>query len=412
MRQTFFLRKPKETKPTLILFSCSFKNEEKQFIYSVRESIHPENWSFEKNRPKNKGKQVAIDQRRINNILNQYEDEFYTFQARCEMSKVKFTSALLKNHLDEVFGHVAKKKTTFFEVYDLFMDEKIKRKEWKKSTVNRYINIRNLLVDFQRVKKHKLTFSKINNTFYTEFIDYCYDHKNHYSNTFNRNMGLFKTFMFWSLKKEYTYNNKFVEFKRPPRVLTRQEALNLEEVKRVYEYPFENETLNEVKDCFIFQCLTGMRFGELKFINRRIINSNNCIVLKEEKDSSKSAREIPLMSISKSILEKYNFKLPLIAEQNHNNYIKEIMKNTGFNHEVEFTRTQGVEQTLFIKKFYERISTHTARRTFVTIMRNKGVPDKIIMSITGHKDIKTFNAYHQVNDDAKISAVKSVFDNF
>ena len=45
-------------------------------------------------------------------------------------------------------------------------------------------------------------------------------------------------------------------------------------------------------------------------------------------------------------------------------------------------------------------------------MRNKGVADKTIMSISGHKDIKTFNMYHQVNNEAKIHAVKSVFENF
>lgn len=45
-------------------------------------------------------------------------------------------------------------------------------------------------------------------------------------------------------------------------------------------------------------------------------------------------------------------------------------------------------------------------------MRNKGIPDKTIMAITGHKDLKSFNMYHQVNNEAKINAVKSVFDNF
>jgi hypothetical protein len=45
-------------------------------------------------------------------------------------------------------------------------------------------------------------------------------------------------------------------------------------------------------------------------------------------------------------------------------------------------------------------------------MRNKGIADKTIMSISGHLDIKTFNMYHQVNNDAKVSAVQSVFDSF
>jgi len=43
-------------------------------------------------------------------------------------------------------------------------------------------------------------------------------------------------------------------------------------------------------------------------------------------------------------------------------------------------------------------------------MRNKGIADKTIMSITGHKDLKTFNMYHKVNDDAKLNAVLEVFN--
>jgi len=135
MKQTFYLRKPKGIKPTLILFSCFFKNEEKQFVYSTRVSIIPDQWDFKNNRPKNKGKNIAIDQRQITNTLNKFVDEFYTFQARCEMGKIQFTSQLLKDHFNQEFGNIVLKKSTFFEVYDLFMDEKIKRKEWKKSTI-------------------------------------------------------------------------------------------------------------------------------------------------------------------------------------------------------------------------------------------------------------------------------------
>lgn len=88
------------------------------------------------------------------------------------------------------------------------------------------------------------------------------------------------------------------------------------------------------------------------------------------------------------------------------------MKIAGFDDEVEFTRNKGVEQVTFIKKYYERISTHSARRSFITIMRNKGVADKTIMSISGHTDIRSFNIYHQVDDLAKKDAVQKIFSNF
>ena len=152
-----------------------------------------------------------------------------------------------------------------------------------------------------------------------------------------------------------------------------------------------------------------MRYGELKLINKRIITSNKCILLKEEKNTTKEARMIPLSQMAMTILVKYDFILPLISNQKQNERIKEVIKKVGLSHEVQYTRTKGVVQEIFIKQFHERISTHTARRSFITIMRNKGIADKTIMSISGHKDIKTFNMYHQVDDTARVKAVQMVF---
>ena len=45
-------------------------------------------------------------------------------------------------------------------------------------------------------------------------------------------------------------------------------------------------------------------------------------------------------------------------------------------------------------KKYERVSTHTARRSFITNMLNAGVPNKVIMGITGNKSIVTFQNYY------------------
>jgi len=411
MKQTFFLRKPKDTKETLILFSCYFKNEQKQFVYSTRQSILPDHWDFENKKPKNKGKNISIDQKNISGILNKYTDEFNTYHSQCEMSKIEFTSQLLKNHLNKVFGNIVSKKTTFFEVYDQFTEEKIKRKEWKNATVKRYKNIKNLLLEFEKNKKFKLTFTKMNNSFYTEFLDFCFGYKNHFSNTVHRNLGLIFTFMNWSLENKFTYSSEYKKFKKPVKVLTRQEAFTLEELIRLFNFELKSDSLSEGKDMFILQCLTGLRYGDM--INIRKSNVyDDYFILKEIKDGKKNEREIPLIAISRAILEKYSYDLPLISNQKQNNRIKDVLKDVGFDREVEYTRTKGVEQVLFVKKFYERISTHTARRTFITIMRNKGIADKTIMSISGHKDIKTFNMYHQVNNNAKINAVKSVFDNF
>ena len=60
--------------------------------------------------------------------------------------------------------------------------------------------------------------------------------------------------------------------------------------------------------------------------------------------------------------------------------------------------------------FYDRISTHTARRTFITMMKRQGKSDKLIASMTGHTDMKTLNAYYQVDTPEKQEAMDEVFN--
>ena len=44
------------------------------------------------------------------------------------------------------------------------------------------------------------------------------------------------------------------------------------------------------------------------------------------------------------------------------------------------------------------------------MMKKKGHSDKLIASISGHKDFKTLNMYYQVDDESKNEAVKKTFD--
>lgn len=409
MRYSFNLNKPSSQTETVIFFVCHFKKEKRKFKYSIQKSICPLNWDFKNRSPNTRGENVAKNYSGISKRMRAFEDEFGFITGNSALGQVAFDSHVLKDHFDRVFKkeHTA---SSFFEVYDKFTNERIKLKEWKKGTVKRYANIKNLLLEFEGLYKYKLTFNTINSRFFTLFTDFCYEDKNHYINTYSRNVGLLKTFMFWSVNNGYTYNDEFRKFKKPQRILTREEVLSLEEILELYSFDCGNNSLEKVRDSFVFQCLTGMRYGELKLVNKRILTPDNCIILKEEKNSSKPPRLIPLSKIAFAILAKYDHKLPLLSDQKQNEAIKKLIKKFGLIHEVEYSRTKGVVQELFVKNFYERISTHTARRSFITIMRNKGIADKIIMGMTGHTDIKSFNQYHQVDDTARINAINTVFD--
>jgi len=409
MKYTFQLKEPKSNSESLIYFVVYFKEENKKFKYSTGEKIEPIHWDFVNKFPRTQGKHKSTNANSIKQQLSRYSDLYIETMGLYKRIKEPFSSQILKKVFDDAFKKTVSGKNVFFDAYDVFISEKTSAKEWSASTVKRYENIKNILKNFEKEKKFKLTFSKIDHTFHRVFSSYCMDDLKHINNTYARNLGLFKTFMFWAKKNKYTFNDTFTEFKKVERVITNQVALTIEDLNSLMNFEFENQRLEKVRDVFVFACVTGMRFGELSSISKSNVSDTN-IMLKEDKDTSKEPRNIPLTNISRHILQKYDYKLPLIANQKQNEYIKEVFKKMEYNHKVQKVTTKGKENIKEDLFFYDRISTHTARRTFITMMKRQGKSDKLISKITGHTDMKTLNQYYQVDDTQTKEAMDEVFN--
>lgn len=409
MKHTFYLKKPKSEDETLILFSCYFKYEGKKFVYSTAEKIQPKYWDAKAKKVITRGKTKMTHGGVINMTLGRYTECFEKTRYYCIRMDEEFTSQVLKRALDEEFKRAPAGKNLFYKTFEEFVEFKSKSMDWSPATIKRYKNIKNILKDFEVFERTKLTFNSINEKFYSEFTDYCLNERKHTNYTFSRNVGLLKTFLNWAFKNGYTYNLSFKDFKKKKRVLTNQIALKKTDLERLMNWSFKSERLEKVRDLFILSCTTGIRFGELISIKRENVVDDN-IVLKEEKESNKESRLIPLNSLASFIIKKYNFQLPKIVNQKYNEYIKEVFKEVGYDQQVEKVTTRGRENIRELMPFYKRVSSHTARRTFITMMKDNGKPDKLIAQITGHKDLKTLNQYYQVNDESKHRAVAETFD--
>ena len=84
-----------------------------------------------------------------------------------------------------------------------------------------------------------------------------------------------------------------------------------------------------------------------------------------------------------------------------NKYIKEVGEIAGIN-------DLFMEDEFAYKKF-EKISNHTARRTFATNGYLSDVPVRDLMSITGHKKESTFLNYVQVKREVRLSRILEIY---
>ncbi len=412
MNYTFKLKQPNGTKESLIYFRSFFNNENKNFIYSTGEKIKPSEWDFEGRQPNDlngRTKRAEIH-RSVKMQLDRYSSFFTEIVNRYKNINEELTVDILKQRFDEKFKKITV-KSDFFRIYQEFLDEKendYTGNSISNSTLKRYKCNKNLLEDFESNCKVKITLGKFDDKLYNRFLKYCIEEKKHSANTLHRNVGLLKTFLLWALNKKYTYNNNFITFKKPAKFTTDEIALNYEQVEFIYNYDFsESKRLERVRDLFVFGCTTGMRFGNYSTISRSDVDGNFIRVI-DLKSKSKNLA-IPLNSISKAILEKYDYNLPSITNQKMNEYIKEVFKKLEFTDEIKKTMKYGDVLVDQKAEFWTRISSHTARRSFITIMKNKRVPDKVIMSYTGHTSLEVFNAYYRPSEDDKINYMNEVF---
>ena len=141
---TFFLRKPKGNKETLILFSSYFKNEGKKFVYSTGETIHPSEWDKKSKMPNdlNGRTKKAENHRAIKLQLDRYSSFFISITNRYKNSNQEITIESIRNEFDKEFKRVSASKNKFYDAYEEFMIYKTKNMDWSKATIKRYINIK------------------------------------------------------------------------------------------------------------------------------------------------------------------------------------------------------------------------------------------------------------------------------
>lgn len=261
MKYSFKLRKPKSDSPTPIYFTVYFKDEKKSLIYAIESAIHPSDWDFENNIPKNRNltfhnsTQISKIRSQCNKIISSFEE----IDAIYEKLGEKLFISKAKEELDIKLNRSTYKNNDFFIIYDEFLDSKkndFSKKGIAESTVRRYKSYKNLLKEFENYRKSKINLSTIDENFYNDLLKFSIKIKKQSANTLHRNAGLLKTFLNWAYKNQKTMNSEFLKFKKPPRQSTNEIALDIDQVTKIFYFNLSsNKKLEKVRDVFLIGCL-------------------------------------------------------------------------------------------------------------------------------------------------------------
>ena len=390
----FKLKTPNSKTSSLILFYAHLADG-KRFVYSTGQKLPVRLWDRNSQLPrKTKSQQDQMIVNTVNLRLDSIRSSYLKIDLEYKTQGKILTKELLRQEFDAIFKGVKMEETPigFDDCFEDFYNYKLKEGIWSKSTATRYKMIYKLLKEYES-QDSVIDLEAIDERWITNFKSYCENVKFHQVNTVGRNIGLIKTFLNYCVKRAYITNTKFRDTP-VKREVTHQLVLTKEEIQQIADLDLSNnKRLERVRDVFLIGCYTGMRYSDFKRIKPSNV-SNNMIMLREIKDKTKFL-EIPITEKSMGLLIKYNMELPVISEQKFRDYLKEIFKIAGFTALTNKSIKIGNRVYEQEVPMYELLSTHTARRSFITIMLNSGVPAKAIMKITGHKSINNFQLYYR-----------------
>ncbi len=169
-------------------------------------------------------------------------------------------------------------------------------------------------------------------------------------------------------------------------------ALTIGEVKRMYalwQSKAIKERLHKVLTYFLFQCYTGIDYGDLKDLDYKDfteINGKKC--LKRKRCKNENPYIVPLGAAALYIvgdIEGTGKVFQPLTNQKYNEALKEIAAILGF---------------------HKKLTTHIARHTFASVLANNGVREEIIRQYLGQKTLRITAHYTKYEIDTLINEFK------
>ena len=398
-----------------IRMRVNFASKRIEFTTGYR--IDAAKWDADKQRVKNgcsnKLKQSASE---INASLLEYYTEIQSIFKRFEVEDVIPTPEQIKeafNALHKPVGEEPKPKKEalpcdFFQVFDDFVEDCGRQNNWTDSTFEKFTAVKNHLTNF----REGLTFEFFDERGLNDYVGYLRDVKEMRNTTIGKQLSFLKWFLRWAFKKGVHQNNAYDSYK--PKLKSTQKKiifLTWDELNRLREFkiPSNKQALERVRDVFLFQCFTGLRYSDVFNLRRSDIKGDHIEVTTVKTSDSLI---IELNNHSKAILDKYKdvaFEddkvLPVITNQKMNDYLKELAEMAGIDEPVRQTYYKGNERIDDVTPKYALLGTHAGRRTFICNALALGIPPQVVMKWTGHSDYKAMKPYIDIADDIKANAM-------
>lgn len=395
MKITFELRKEKISKNGLIPIQLVIRENGKRIRKNTGVSVLENHWNGHRI-TQNLKKEQANDYEIKNDDLQKIEDKVRKIFLLLKANDIPFTT----DKFNQLFAKKEEIQTVFFDFFMCF-DEYIEKGKLTKTpnTTKGQITVRNYLKTFFHDYGFRNSFEVIDEFFFDELMAYSYHVKEIKQNYFAKIIKVLKSFLNWATEKEYNTKRDYEKFRVGEHDIDIV-YLTFDELMTLYNKEFDSDRLSHVRDFYCMGCFTGLRFSDLEKLHLANISDDH-IVLSIQKTRTQN-HPIKLNKYAKAILEKYKGTiyepLPSISSQKFNAYIKEACEEAEITQPFTIHWFVGNKKVSDTKPKCKFITSHTARKTFITNSLLLGMEPKAIKKIANIKKDAVLDKYMKVTE--------------
>lgn len=411
MKKTNFTTRAFVQKNGQIMIRVRWCNKKNEVGLSVGYTIDPLKWDSAKQIVKSNtthkigGKTIYA--REINNSIRDFliciEEVFaeYDFHSKIPTKEElkKQVNTKLGRGKEEIIEE--QKDKTLKDIFDEFLELRPLEGRWSKQAQYKYGQIWNQLMACDpHITLESLTKPKM-----LELVNWYI--KNDYQNyTIAKQIRTLKSFLRWAFRNGYDIQPGVLDFKPNLKMVHRTVTfLKYKELMHFFHFKFppEKEYLSKARDMFCFMAFTSLRYSDLAALRPVNIVDGRLEICTEKTDDKLF---ITLNEHAQNIIDKYSWYqgetvFPVPSNQKLNDYLKEAAKVAGLDREIVQIYFKGNKRCEDTYKFWEQISCHDARRTFVCCSLALGIPASVVMSCTGHSDYESMKPYIEVADETQ-----------
>ena len=323
---------------------------------------------------------------------------------------------------DERYGKNDLQESLIVPYFDRF----ISRYEGVRSVsqIKHYRGCKKTIEEYEDFIGRKLHFDDIDMDFYNRFTAW-FNTKNLSLNYLGEKIKILKVVMNDARQIDELHDNDVTNLRGFATPFDYSDTIYLseEELMRMYRLTIDETTviqfmddrrehniarkvsaMRKARNMFLIGAFTGLRFSDYSRLRPENIE-NGVIRIRNKKTGITTA--VPIHWVVQEIFDGgYEFDRPLF-EQKLNDHIKDVAKLAGIDDDVLINRTIGGKNVEIVKKKYELISSHTARRSFATNAYKAGIPPIAIMKVTGHKRETTFMRYIRISEKENAEMLKN-----